>query len=227
MRGTTCVGRIALACVVTVWAQPGGAQGSGPGEPSPTPTPGASKKVAPTPGLLGAVERHVEKLLQQEELAELPRFKTSIEVVGDRPQVMLERFFRGFDLECGPASGAPTEAELRAVRPHVSPGVDFVALASFLRDKLSHRGGGAAHYFLYRVMRPDGSPARYSLRDARLPESWPSSLPGTTFELLETFPDLKTATAAWRRLERGLDNPTSQVQSSRIPAWSTANCRPR
>jgi hypothetical protein len=169
------------------------------------------------------VEKHVERVLEAH--GETPRFETTVEVEGKSPEAMFESHLRGFDLECGPtAGGAPTEAETRAVRPHPSPYVDLAALAQVLMGKLKGKGKGADRYYLYRVRR--GGEVSYALREEKVPESSRQAIAGTTFELIETFDDLKTAAAAWRRLERGFEGPLPTTSASPTPPWVTANCRP-
>jgi hypothetical protein len=139
---------------------------------------------------------------------------------------MLERHLRGVPLECGPTGGggAPTEIETRAVRPHSSPSIDVLPLLNALRGALKKKE--PERYFLYRVARPQG--VTHVVRTERIPESWLYSTPGTTFELIETFADMKSATRALRRLERGFDAPVPKASASPPPPWVTAQpCPPR
>jgi len=181
-------------------------------------------KAKPAPKRLRLdVERHVERRLAQD--GDVPRFETRVDVVAKSPQLMLNRFFGGVDLECSPAGappggGAPTELEMREARWHPSPGIDFLALARAIADKL--KAVGPDRYFLYRMR--TGDDVNYVLREGRLP---PSQLytPGTTYELVDAFPDLSSATRAWRRMERGYPTPTA----AEVPppaAWQTSTCRP-
>ena len=188
---------------------------------SPTPSP------SPSPLALD-VEKHVEEVLAEEASKGTPRFETTIEVVGKSPQIMLERFFGGVDLECGPVGsvppggGAPTVAETRAFRPHPSPSVDFAALGRAVAQKL--KGKGPEKYFLYRVHSKNGE--KYLLREGRVPASWLDSLPGTRFDLVAAFPDLDSGVKGWKRMERGFPSPVSPDAPPPEP-WATTTCRPR
>ena len=187
----------------------------------------ASPTPSPSPLTLD-VEKHVDEVLAEEASKGAPRFETTIEVVGKSPQIMLERFFGGVDLECGPVGsvapggGAPTVAETRAFRPHPSPSVDFAALGRAVAKKL--KGKGPETYFLYRLRGKGGE--KYLLREGRLPASWLDSLPGTTFDLVAAFPDLDSGVKGWKRMERGFPTPDSPNAPPPEP-WATTTCRPR
>jgi hypothetical protein len=170
------------------------------------------------------VERHVSERLARDR--DVPRFETQVEVVGKSPQVMLNRFFGGVDLECGPAAappngGAPSEVEMREARMHPSPTMDFAALAKAIADKLKRPGPD--RYFLYR--RTTRSRVSYELREGRLPAS-DLYLPGATHELVDAFPDLASGTKALRRMESGFASPRSPDAPPPAP-WQTSTCRPR
>jgi hypothetical protein len=187
----------------------------------------ASPTPAPTPLVLD-VDKHVDQLLAEDANNGTPRFETSIEVIGKSPQIMLERFFGGLDLECGPVGsvppggGAPTEVEMRAVRPHPAPYVDFATVGRLVAQKL--KGKGPERYFLYRLRNKDG--VRYLLREGRVPPSWLQGLPGTTFEQIAGFPDLDSGVRGWKRMEHGF--PSAEAPDSPPPQpWQTTTCRPR
>ena len=189
--------------------------------PSPTPSP------SPSPLTLD-VEKHVDQVLAEQAGKDTPRFETTIEVVGKSPQIMLERFFGGVDLECGPigsvpaGGGAPTVEETRAFRPHPSPSVDFAALGRAVAQKL--KGKGPEKYFLYRVRSKNGE--KFLLREGRVPASWLDTLPGTRFDLVAAFPDLDSGVKGWKRMERGF--PTAEGSNAPPPQpWATTTCRPR
>ncbi len=192
-------------------------------KPSPAPTP------SPTPGRLRLdIEKHVERRLAEEEAKGVPRFETQVEVTGKSPQMMLDRYFGGVDLECPPGGapaggGAPSHIEMREARPPVPPYADFLALGKFIAEKLGGKGNKPERYFLYRVHGKDG--ASYLLREGRAPESLLHGAPGTTFELVETFSDLDRGTRALRRLERGLP-ATPGPWESPPPVWQSTTCRP-
>lgn len=184
-----------------------------PPAPSPTPTP------TPQPRL----DQQAEKVLDEKERSDLPRFESSIDVEGESPQSILDRRLRGFDLECGPTGGgAPGEAETRAVRPHPSPSADLLALGKLIAGKA--KGKGPERFFLYRVRRGDG--VGYALREGRMPDSEFYNTTGASFELFETFSDVSQATAALRRMERGFDTAVSPDTRSPTPPWATSPCRP-
>jgi len=170
------------------------------------------------------VDKHVERLLADPQKGGLPRFETSIEVLGKPPQVMFERFFHGLDLECGPASSAPpTDVEMRTVRHLPTPYWDLAALVGALAKRLKEKGPD--RYFLYRVRRAGG--VSYWLREDRISDATLFNIPGTTFELAATFPDLDSATKGWRRMERGFETPRPTVSASPPPPWATIPCRAR
>jgi len=169
------------------------------------------------------IDKHVERKLEQEAKIAPPRFQDSIEVVARSPQMLLERFFGGVDLECGPAGGGPPgHVESREARPHMAPYIDMVALAHLLSG-LGGKGKGPERYFLYRMNR--GESSVFTVREARLTAA-EGAAPGGTFELVETFPDLGSAMKAWRRMERGFATPVGS-DALPPPAWATTTCRPR
>lgn len=191
---------------------------------SPGPTP------KPSPGRLKLdIEKHVEQRLAEEERKGTPRFETRVEVVGKSPQMMLDRFFGGIDVECTPGGappggGAPSHIEMREARGHPSPSVDLQALLKIIAEAVKRKARGPDRYFLYRVRGQDG--VSYVLREGRVPDRLLYSTPGTTYELLEAFSDSKSGARALQRLERGF--PTAVAPSAPPPAdWQTSTCRPR
>jgi hypothetical protein len=153
-----------------------------------------------------------------------PRFETSIDVVGRTPDEVLQEHLRRFDLECGPPSGVPTHAEMRELRRGLPPaaGIDLVALARAVRKSIN--SGKPDRYFLYRVHRADGP--TYILREGALPAE-ALYAPGATFELLDAFPDKKTAVFVWKRYERN-EKPRPPSDAPPPPllpqTWMRANC---
>lgn len=183
--------------------------------PAPTPS--------PTPTLRPRVDQQAERILDEKERSEVPRFESSIEVVGESPESILDRRLRGLDLECAPGGGgAPTEAETRAVRPHPAASADLLALGKLIAQKA--KGRGPDRFFLYRVRR--GDTVAYTLREGRMPESEFYNTTGASFELFEAFSDVKQATAALSRMERGFDSAVNPDSRGPIPAWVTSPCRP-
>ena len=65
----------------------------------------------------------------------------------------------------------------------------------------------------------------YSLRAEPVPDAL-LGVPGTTFELVATFPDQGSATRAWQRLEHGFASATPAGAASPLPSWATSPCRP-
>jgi hypothetical protein len=191
----------------------------------------ASPTPSPSPLTLD-VEKHVDQVLAEEASKGTPRFETTIEVVGKSPQIMLERFFGGVDLECGPVGavapggGAPTVAESRAFRPHLPPSADFGALIAAVGQAVAKKlkGKGPEKYFLYRLRSNNGE--KYLLREGRVPASWLDSLPGTKFDLVAAFPDLDSGVKGWKRMERGMPSPVSPDVPPPEP-WATTTCRPK
>ena len=193
-------------------------------EPIPSPRPSPSPPAARNGGerLRLDVQKHVEKILEEEERERLLRFEERVEVEGRSAEEVLADHFKGIDLECGPTSaGAPTDLETREFRPHPAPHADLMALAQALMGRL--KGGGPDRYFLYRVQR--GTSLSYLVRPDRIPATWSEGVAGATFELIEGFPDLKSATTAWRRLERGLPAERA-TDGAPPPLWATSPCRP-
>jgi hypothetical protein len=185
----------------------------------PAPTPSPTPTATPRP----RVDQQVERVLDEKERSEAPRFESSIDVVGESPQTILDRRLRGLDLECGPAGGgAPTEAETRAVRPHPSASGDLLALGKLIAQKA--KGKGPERFFLYRVRR--GETVGYALREGRMPDSEFYNSTGASFELLETFSDAKQATAAVKRMEDGFATAVDPDSRGPIPPWVTSPCRP-
>ena len=170
------------------------------------------------------VDGYVARALDDPARKDLLHFEERVQVWGKSPQMMLDRFFSGVDLECGATpGGVPTDVEMRAARYHPSPYLDLAALASALGKLLAKPG--PPRFFLYRVRGPDG--LTYVVRDGPVPQAMLFNTPGKTFELMEGFPDAKSATAAWKRLERGFATASAATDSSPLPPWVTSPCRPR
>lgn len=195
------------------------------------PEPAPAEKPKPTRRrLVLDIDKQVEKKLEEEAKKAPPRFETSIEVVARSPQALLERFFGGVDLECGPGGGgAPTVEEMREYRPHAPPTADFVALAMALAGKVMdkiHSKPATPKYFLYRVRRKDAG-VSYALREDRIPDAWFYNFPDLNFELVEAFTEKDTAVRGWRRMERGYSTPVAAAANTPPPQWATTPCRPR
>lgn len=210
------------------WAVAGlllGAGGAWAQLPAASPSPSPVAPPSPPPSIRSEVDKQVERLLEREAREGVPRFETSIEVVGKSPQVMIERYFGGLDLECVPAGlGAPTVAEMGEARPTPPPTGDLLALAQLVASKLKGRSKGPDRYFLYRVRR--GTEVRYDLRESKVPLGWLYGVNGTSFELVEGFPDRDSAVRGLRRMERGIPGPLPASPAS--PAiWASSPCRPR
>jgi hypothetical protein len=214
-----------LGCAVSGLA---GAQ-ERPREPAVEQPPAAEQpKPARARRLVLDIDKHVEKKLEEEARIAPPRFEESIEVVARTPQVLLQRFFGGVDLECGPGGGgAPGVEEMRGYRPHTGPTADLMALAMALagkvKDKLG-KGKQDPRYYLYAVRRAGA--VNYALREDRVPDSWFYNFPGVSFELVDSFPDRNCAVSAWRRMERGFGTPVAPKVEA-VPQWATAPCRPK
>jgi hypothetical protein len=190
-----------------------------PPTPSPSPSPSASPEPSPPPPRLRLdIERLVERAVPID--TEPPRFATSVDVDAQSAQGALDRQLQGQNLECGPADGvgAPSGAEMDAVRPHLPPSADFLGLGKWIKGKLN-KGNEPARYFLYRVVTAKG--ATFSLRLGPVPAAL-LGVAGTTFELVATFPDQGSATRAWQRLEQGF----TTVRPSPSPSWAASRCQP-
>jgi hypothetical protein len=163
--------------------------------------------------------------MEEEAKAAPPRFEETIEVEGETPQGVLDRQLRGVPLDCGPAGGPPTEADSRAVRPHVSPYADFIPLAKKLGGLLKKKP--KEKYFLYRVRRPDG--VTYAVRTERVPDAWLVVAPGgTAYEFIEAFGSMGDATRALRRLEQGFARTARSAPDGSPQPWATQQpCTPK
>jgi hypothetical protein len=151
------------------------------------------------------LERLARERLEREEK---PRFEEHVEVTARATDQLLGRFVEGADLDCEAAGvGAPTEQETREVRPGPGPYVDFMALARAAVAKLKKKG--RPRFFLYRVTR--AGQRRYLVREGEAPAAWQLGPDGAVVELVESFPDQRSALAAWQRLERGLEGPPSDA----------------
>jgi hypothetical protein len=166
-----------------------------------TPTPAATG--TPEPRLQLDVDRHVAEMLDKER----PRFQ--LEVVGRTPQEILQKHLEGFDLLCGAVDhGAPTAADMAGQRPQPGLAVSLEQIAAMLLLEGIKRIKGDApdRYFVYRVTAAGGG--HFLVREGALPESQ-RFVPGGVIEQVAAFPDRKTATRAWWRLEHGYKTPVA------------------
>jgi hypothetical protein len=184
------------------------------GEPAPSAEDETGKK-----RLKLDIDKRVEAALERD--ADTPRFEEQVDVEGRTPEELLARFTEGADLDCEPAGvGAPTEYEMREVRPGPSPYLDFLALGSAL---LAHRRRkGPDRYFVYRVSR--GASVSYVLREGEAGKGFELGPGGATLELVASFPDRERALRRFRRLERGQTGP--ETDASPPPPFLATNCRP-
>ncbi len=182
--------------------------------PSASPSPATIREVA---------EQEVEKIVQRE-TRDLPRFEEQIEVVGRTPQMMLERFFGGADVECTASpGGVPSEQDMRDVRQTPGQALDLVGAAQQLLKAIKGEDKGPPKYFLYRVRK--ANEARYELREGKIPVVWMyGGINGNTFELLEGFSDRDAAVRGLRRMEKGFLTP-KPLASERESPWSYRTCR--
>ena len=165
------------------------------------------------------IDAHVDELVEKQE--NVPRFQTSVDVLGRSPQDVVDRYFRGFDVECGPPSGVPTHVEMReAARYAPPPTLDFLALGQALARALA--SGGQDRFFLYRVHQKEG--VSYVLREGPMP-TVALHVAGADYELVRAFPTREEGARAWRQLERG-QAVTAMPDATPIPDWIKTNCRP-
>jgi hypothetical protein len=88
------------------------------------------------------------------------------------------------------------------------------------------RKKGAERFFLYRM--ENQGRVTFVVRTERVPDSYALAVPGLTYSLVETYPDLGSAAAALRRLEQGFARPERSDPGAPPPPWATATpCRPR
>jgi hypothetical protein len=159
----------------------------------------ASDAPTPTRGLRLEVDRHVQELMNR---TDLPRFETTIEVVGHTPQEMFERHLEGFDAMCGPGGGgssAPTVAEMARMRPSI-PLIGSLFTVDVFKTLEDIEQSGPDRFFVYRVVSPDG--VHYYVREGRMPVAQ-LILPGAIAEPIAAFHDKKRATHAVWRFEHG------------------------
>jgi hypothetical protein len=211
-RDAWCRGGFVVACMLL--GRPGGHAQTAAASPSPSPPPQNS------PGLKLDVERHVERVLEEHAKPTsrkegLPRFETRVEVEGKVPQIMFERYLRDFDMKLGPTfSSAPTVAESMEQLEgtpksrDTNPIANILPLIQWLGRKT--RSDDPPKYFLYRVMTPEG--IFMLLREERLAPS--SVAPGTLYELVGTYPDMKTAMAEYKRLDREAAEKKARAETS-------------
>ena len=190
---------------------------------SPAPSPSPSPSASPAP-IREIVEQEAEKIVQKEMREGVPRFEEQVEVFGKTPQMMLERFFGGAEVECGSLpGGVPSESDMRGVRPMPGQALDFIGAAQQLLKALKGEDKGPPRYFLYRVRKADE--ARYELREGKIPVAWMyGGVNGNTFELLQGFSDRDTAVRGLRRMEKGFLTPTP-LASERESPWVYKTCR--
>lgn len=196
--------------------------------PAPTPSPAAATPASPAPAPSPAgshrlrldIERHVDSVMRDE--GGLPRFETSVEVLGRPPDVALAEQLKAFDLECGPVGGPPTAAESMEFRPHPAPYLDLSQLARALAGNIGNPG--PPRYFLYRLH--GQGDVEYLLREEEL-RTAPGQQPSTTYELVASFPDLSSAVQGFYRMTRGFGTPERAEQADPPAPWATTNCRLR
>lgn len=139
-----------------------------------------------------------------------PRFQETIEV-RDPPQEALEAHVRAANLQCGAtAAGPPSYDEMNRFRETKRPPTaDLLAAGKLLHRKLKGLFASTKpRYFLYSVQRT-ATPGRavYVVRDGPVPEDARWSVPGTTWDLITSFADRRTAAEALERLQRGSAAP--------------------
>jgi len=183
--------------------------------PSPTPSPAPIREI---------VEQEAEKIVQKEMREGVPRFEDRVDVLGKTPQMMLERFFGGAEVECGALpGGVPSESDMRDARPMPAQAIDLMGAAQALLKALKGEDKGPPKYFLYRVRKAND--ARYELREGKIPVAWMyGGINGSTFELLQGFSDRDTAVRGLRRMEKGFLTPTP-LASERESPWVYKTCR--
>jgi hypothetical protein len=215
----------ALLVMLAVIAAPARGQGT---EPQPSPSPPEQK---PRPKraarLVLDVDKHADQVVEDEAKNGPPRFQESVDVYARSPQVFIERFFGGPELDCGPSGGGPpTTAEMAPFRPHTSPTADLLSLAALLLQQAHSvlpKGPVKPRFYLYKVTTAER--ARYELREDRIPDSWLFNLKNTTYELTDWFTDRDSAVKAWRKYEHDAVAPAAAA--SPPPAWLVAPCRAR
>jgi len=171
--------------------------------------------------LATSAERQMAEALTRLRQADVPLF--SVEVVEHWPQALLERHFRGIDLECRPAAGGPpTPMEMRAYSGSSIPvHADFLGplkvVARLFRSK-------KARYFLYRIQQEDR--VVFALNEGSVSEAARLGTRGVRWELIATYADQGGGLQALRRMESGFKTPERDREDERLPPWVETTCRP-
>jgi hypothetical protein len=163
----------------------------------------------------------ISKILER--MLVIPRFEEEIEV-RDRYQEALDAYLAAAALECeAPTSeGPPSAAELDRYSANPKPpSADLLAGGKALWRKV--KGGGKPRFYLYSVRREE-APERvvYVVRDGKVTEDARSSVPGTTWELVNRYSDRGKATDALERLERGFAKPEGPRDPRTL--WAATGC---
>jgi hypothetical protein len=82
-----------------------------------------------------------------------------------------------------------------------------------------------ARFFLYSVRLKD-APARvvYVVRDGRISEGARASIPGTAWELVDSFSDREKAAEALTRLQRGFASTSAEGHDVPRTLWAATGC---
>jgi len=150
------------------------------------------------------------------------RFETSVEVRGQTPEQLLQRYFTGFDYREGPTgASAPTHEELRPRPAGQGVPVDFVAPLVWLYNRLRDK---TPRYLLYEARQ--GERTWLALREGAATSVSSDNPSGVTYRLLETFDRRSDAAAAFARLQRSLtaQRPPADAQhelESTVPQAGT------
>jgi len=209
-----------LICVASgtiATAQEAAAPPAGP----PAPAPPAAQPL--TINIDRAISEVVARMLA------VPRFEERIEV-HDRYREAIDAYLRSADLACGAsASRPPAQDEMRrvgGVQTPATPTADLLAAGKLLAEKVRGLfGKKTPRFFLYSVHRQDApTHVVYVVRDGRISEGARASIPGTAWELVDSFADRDKAAQALSRLQRGFASTSGEGQDVPRTLWAASGC---
>ena len=171
------------------------------------------------------IDRAISEMVAR--MLAIPRFEEHVEV-RDHYQEALDAHLRAADLGCGAtASGPPAQDEMNRFRGARIPAhADLLAAGKLLGRKVKGLfSRKKPRFFLYSVRRQD-APARvvYVVRDGRISEGARSSIPGTAWELVDSFADREKAADALTRLQRGFASTSGEGQDVPQTLWAATGC---
>ena len=192
--------------------------------PAPTAAP-AGPAPPSAPPLTIDMDRAISELVAR--MLAVPRFEEYVEV-HDRYQEALDAYLSAVDLTCGAtSSGPPPQDEMNRFRgAQIPPTADLLAAGKLVAKKVKGLfKKKRPRFFLYSVRRKD-APARvvYVVRDGRISEGARASIPGTAWELVDSFSDREKAAEALTRLQRGFASTSAEGHDVPRTLWAATGC---